>query len=243
MASRRRDGDIVIALYHRVGSTGSEIDLSSEAFERHLEYLSRREHVVSLDDALVDPLGGVVVTFDDGYADFYDNVLPLVVRYRVPVLLYLATGLVAHEGKDATRLTWTQLEEAVATGLVTIGSHTHNHVNLATVTSNADANEELIRSKAIIEDRLQRPCNHFSYPWAISSPTAERMVGQIYETAALHAWKTNRRGKIDPQRLGRVPILASDGDLFFKAKVRGGLDTEAVFYKAMKRGPWRDTHG
>jgi hypothetical protein len=29
--------------------------------------------------------------------------------------------------------------------------------------------------------------------------------------------------------------------MFFRAKVRGGLDGEAVFYRALKRGPWRET--
>ncbi|MGH2806369.1 MAG: polysaccharide deacetylase family protein [Actinomycetota bacterium] len=240
---RSRPGDVVILLYHRIGAGGSEIELSSEAFERHLEHLSTREHVVSLDDALDDERGGVVVTFDDGYADFYTHALPLLERYRIPAVLYLATSLVDPRGEDPERLTWGQLEEAVSTGLVTIGSHTHNHVNLATISSNAEATEEMISSKAIIEDRLQIECNHFAYPWAVSSPAAEHVARQIFTTAALLAWKTNRRGRIDPYRLGRVPILASDGDVFFRAKVRGGLDGEAVFYKALKRGPWREPNG
>jgi peptidoglycan/xylan/chitin deacetylase (PgdA/CDA1 family) len=163
------------------------------------------------------------------------------VQYRVPALLYLATGLVDRDGASEDRLTWGDLQEAVATGLVTVGSHTHNHVNLATISSNAEATEEMISSKAIIEDRLQTECRHFAYPWAVSSPAAEHVAKQTFDTAALLAWKTNRRDRIDPYRLGRVPILASDTDMFFRAKVRGGLDGEAVFYRALKRGPWRET--
>ena len=38
----------------------------------------------------------MVVTFDDGYRDFHDAALPLLVKHRVPAVLYLATGLVAN---------------------------------------------------------------------------------------------------------------------------------------------------
>ncbi len=92
----RRRGDVVVLLYHRVGEGDREIDLPKASFEQQLLTLVRHDRVRSLDDALSDREGGVVLTFDDGYRDFYSHVLPLLVRYRLPGLLYLATGLVAN---------------------------------------------------------------------------------------------------------------------------------------------------
>ena len=78
------------------------------------------EPVISIDDALEHrDGGGVVVSFDDGTRDFADHVLPLLVNHHVPAILYLATGLIADEG--GIGLFWSQVREAVATGLVTIG--------------------------------------------------------------------------------------------------------------------------
>jgi hypothetical protein len=94
------------------------------------------------------------------------------------------------------------------------------------------------RSKELIEDRLGTACRHFAYPWGVGSPAADVISRQLFETAAIDAWRTNRWGAIDPHRLGRTPVLRSDGTAFFRMKVRGWLDLERVVYRAMGRGPW-----
>jgi peptidoglycan/xylan/chitin deacetylase (PgdA/CDA1 family) len=243
--SARRPGDLVILLYHRLGAGKAEIDLPVAAFERQLAHLAERETVLPLDASLrTGSRGGVVVTFDDGYRDFHEHALPLLVRYGVPAVLYLTTGLVASArtlaAPAAERLTWSQLEEAVATGLVTVGAHTHRHADLSQA-SEETAREELRRSKELIEDKLGTRCRHFAYPWAVGSPAADRIVRSLFDTAARHAWRTNRRGRIDPYGLGRTPVLRSDGDMFFRAKSKGLLDGEAVVYRALGRGPWQRT--
>jgi peptidoglycan/xylan/chitin deacetylase (PgdA/CDA1 family) len=241
IVSRRRQGDVVILLYHRVGGGRGEIDLPAALFERQLATLAEHERVLSLDQAVAgDHGGGVVVSVDDGYRDFHDTVLPLLVRYRIPAVLYLATGLVAGEGAgdDPDALTWSQLAEAVATGLVEVGAHTHGHTDLSRVPERV-CRDEMTRSKELVEDRLGIACRHFAYPWAVGSPAADRVVRRLFDSAALHAWRTNRAGAIDPWRLGRTPVLASDGLAFFRAKLQGRLDGEALAYRLLGRGPWR----
>lgn len=235
LVSKRRAGDVVILLYHRLGDTPSEIELPVAAFERHLRSLAGGERPKTLDDALRS--GGVVVTFDDGTRDFHEHALPLLVRYRIPALLYLATGGV-DGGTSPDGLGWNHLAEAVASGFVTIGSHTHGHTDLSRATRE-EAEEDMRRSKDLIEQRLGVPCTHFAYPWGVGSPAADEAARDLFETAALDAWRTNRRGRIDPFRLGRVPILRSDGQVFFRAKAGGRLDAERIVYRMLGRGPWR----
>jgi peptidoglycan/xylan/chitin deacetylase (PgdA/CDA1 family) len=242
VVTRRRPGDVVILLYHRVAGLGGEIDTPPALFERQLADLAEHERVLTLDQALDgDAGGGVVVTVDDGYRDFSDTVVPLLHRYRVPALLYLVTGLVAGEGPgpdDPDALTWAQLAEAVATGLVAVGAHTHGHTDLSRASQRV-CRDEMTRSKELVEDRLGMACRHFAYPWAVASPTADRVARQLFDSAALDAWRSNRAGEIDPWRLGRTPVLASDGMAFFRAKVKGRLDGEALAYRLLGRGPWR----
>jgi peptidoglycan/xylan/chitin deacetylase (PgdA/CDA1 family) len=243
VTSRRRADDLVILIYHRIGVQAREIGLPSPVFEAQLSYLADRENVLTLDEAVgSESNGGVVVTFDDGASDFHEHALPLLMRYRIPAVLYLATGypegdrvstLPAGEG-----LTWSQLEDVVSSGLVTVGSHTHSHISLSSA-HERDAEDEMRRSKELIEDRLGAPCRHFAYPFAVSSEGADRAARRLFDTAAVDAWRTNRRGSTDPHRLGRTPILRSDGRMFFRAKVRGLLDHEASLYRALGRGPWR----
>ncbi|MGH2572277.1 MAG: polysaccharide deacetylase family protein [Actinomycetota bacterium] len=237
--ARRRVGDVVILLYHRVGVGGREIDVSVDALDRQLAFLREEDDVLSLDQVISNGArGGVVLTFDDGFSDFHEQVLPLLIRHRLPATLYLATGLVEEGPENGSAITWAQLREAVATGLVTVGSHTHGHVDLSGA-DEALAEEEMRRSKELIEDRLGLACRHFAYPWAVGSPAADRLSRRLFDSAALGAWQTNRAGRIDPHRLGRIPVLRSDGDLFFRAKVRGGLDAEGLAYRLLRRGPWR----
>lgn len=239
VASHARTGDLVMLLYHRVGVGAREIDLEVDTFDRHLAYLADRRAAVTLDEAL-DGGGGVVVTVDDGYRDFHAHVLPLLVTHGVPALLYLATGLVgdgSEDGDTDEALSWSQLSEAVSTGLVSVGSHTHGHVDLSRM-SEAAAEEEMRRSKELIEDRLGVACRHLAYPWGVASPGAERAARRRFRSAAL-GWATNRGENIDPYRLGRTPVLRSDGQIFFRAKVGGILDAEALAYRALRRGPWR----
>ena len=235
ITSRRHRGDVVILLYHRIGDTRSEIELPREAFGRHLERLAATRTATPLDEALARSEGGVVVTFDDGTVDFHERALPVIVQHRVPTLLYLATGGVSDQG-----LTWSHIADALSTGLVAIGSHTHSHADLASASYDV-ALDEMRRSKELIEDQLGVPCRHFAYPWGVASPDADRAARELFATAALDGWRTNRRDHIDPYRLGRVPVLRSDGQLFFRAKAAGRLDAERVVYRALGRGPWRRT--
>jgi hypothetical protein len=234
-AGKRADAAVVL-LYHKVGAGSREIDIPKVMFERQLRHIARHERLGRLEEVLT--YGGVAVTIDDGFIDFYNNVLPLIVESRVPVLLYLATGLVAPtEGAGSDALTWDQLADAISTGLVEVGAHTHSHANLGSA-GVAEADLEMRRSKELIEDRLGVACRHFAYPWSVASPQAEKVARDLFATTAL-SWETNRLGSIDLYRVGRTPVLRSDGAFFFKAKLAGRLDGEALVYKALRRGPWR----
>jgi peptidoglycan/xylan/chitin deacetylase (PgdA/CDA1 family) len=237
LATGARAGDLVVLLYHRIGVASGEIGLSISTFDRQLELLSAPGVVTTLDEAIGSGAAGVVITVDDGYRDFVDHAVPLLVRHRVPALLYLATGLVDGDG-DPERLSWGMLRDAVSTGYVTIGSHTHNHADLSRADERT-AEDEMRRSKDLIEHHLGVSCDHFAFPWAVGSPAARRSAERLFTSAALSAWRPNRHGQIDRYDIGRTPVLRSDGHLFFRAKVKGRLNAEALAYRALGRGPWR----
>jgi peptidoglycan/xylan/chitin deacetylase (PgdA/CDA1 family) len=238
LASSRDEADFVILLYHKIGTGSREIDLPLSLFRAQLRRLKSKLAVRPLDDVLAGPtLGGVVLSVDDGYRDFHDNVVPLLVELNMPAILYLATGLTRNCGLDTPGVGWGELNDAVSTGLVTVGSHTHTHADLSGATER-QADEEMRRSKEIIEDRLGIACRHFAYPWSVGSVAAERVARQLFDSAAI-AWGTNRWRSFDAHRLARVPVLRSDGLRFFDAKAKGWLDHEATLYRLIRRGPWR----
>ena len=243
---------IVVLIYHRVGAgTGGEVDLPVDVFDEQLAYLRSQGPVVSLDDALLALVGGppegpdpIVVTFDDGTADFVDHALPVLVRHQVPATLYAATAFIDEgrpfpdEGRPAS---WAGLREACSTGLVTVGSHTHRHVLLDRL-PDAEVADELDRSIDLIGDELGTAPRHFAYPKAVPpSPSRSVAVAARFASAALAGTHPNAYWTTDRQRLARTPIQASDthgyrGATWFERKVHGGLRAEDRLRVLLNRG-------
>jgi peptidoglycan/xylan/chitin deacetylase (PgdA/CDA1 family) len=243
---RRPRAGVVILCYHRVGAgSGLEIDLDEAVFDEQMAAVAETGRATTLADALdrlaaptPEPAPAVVVTFDDGTADFAETAVPVLARHRVPVTLYLATSFV--EGGDAPPpharpLSWTALADACATGLVDVGSHTHGHVLLDRV-SDADVCTELDRSIDLIGERLGcRPLD-FAYPKAVAgSPGAERAVRARFRSAALAGTRANVAGRCDPYRLARSPIQVSDGMTYFARKLAGGMALEDGVRRVINR--------
>ena len=241
---------VVVLIYHRVGGdSGLELDVSVRRFAEQMAWLAERGGVTTLDDALttlgdvnrprVDP---VVVTFDDGTQDFVDEAVPVLARYGIPATLYLSTAFV-ESGEPlpygAPPVSWAGLRDAVSTGLVTIGSHTHTHSLLDRLPPQELA-RELDEPSRLIERELEVTPRHFAYPKALApSPAAEAAVRARFLSAALAGTRPNPYGATDVYRLARSPIQASDGMRWFRAKAEGGMALEDDVRRVLNRVRYR----
>jgi peptidoglycan/xylan/chitin deacetylase (PgdA/CDA1 family) len=235
---RKAPPGVTVLIYHRVGGgTAGEVDVEVDAFRCQLAQLREHHSVLSLDagaELLATRSRGVrerhvVLTFDDGTADFCEHVVPALVEFDLPATLYVATHFVDTGDPfpwGAPPVSWAGLREAVSTGLVTIGSHTHTHALLDRVTP-SEAAAELDRSIELIGEHIGTTPAHFAYPKALpGSSVAEAEVRRRFTTAALARSRVNEPGRTDLHRLWRTPIQRSDGFEFFAAKAAGGLRLE-----------------
>jgi peptidoglycan/xylan/chitin deacetylase (PgdA/CDA1 family) len=235
----RRPG-VTILMYHRVGGgTPLEVDIPARRFVRQLAYLRRRFRIVSLDEVLALARPGarevreelLVLTFDDGYQEMYSVVFPLLRRYGVPAAMYLPTAYVEDQRPmdwghlaalpEALRprpLTWAQAREMLHSGLVTIGSHTHGHLDCSRAGA-AEIREEVERSNALLTERLGAPPRHFCYPFGRASAVARAVVARHYDTAVVQGFARIDRAAMDPFDLPRIPITQSDGYWLFRLKL------------------------
>jgi peptidoglycan/xylan/chitin deacetylase (PgdA/CDA1 family) len=247
----KRPGVTVLA-YHRVGATTAvSVDLPTAQLAEQLDWLVEHARTIDLDsaaDQLVSPgaAPAVVLTADDGTADWTETMLPLLVARGLPITWYVATRFVDEQRPfpDAGRpATWAALRDAVATGLVTIGSHTHSHAVMSRLDA-ATAAAELDRSIGLIQDHLGVECRHFAYPKALApSEAADTEVRRRFHTAALAGSRVNVPGRTDPGRLGRTPIQRADDLARFALKVAGSGRTEGWARERYDRRRHRDaTH-
>jgi peptidoglycan/xylan/chitin deacetylase (PgdA/CDA1 family) len=248
---RRVEQGVTILIYHRVGAgSGGEMDLDPAVFDQQLAWLQEHERVISLDRALDElsstPLGGpgpagVVLTFDDGTADWVDRVLPALERHGAPATFYVSTDFVERGVPfpgDGTPISWGGLREMADSPLVTIGSHTHRH-QLMDRLSASDIDDELDRSIELLGDRAGVEATHFCYPKAVAgSPAADSAVRARFRSATIGGTRPNHPGG-DPYRLWRSPIQRSDGPRWFRRKAQGGMRAEDDLRRSINRIRYR----
>ena len=247
---RRPPRGVVVLIYHRVGRRSAlDVDLAVAEFERQMEYLAASGRVISLDEALdrladSEPVESeaapIVITFDDGTADFAELAYPVLDRFGLASTLYVATDFIDRQvpfPNDGDPISWAALADVQSGGLVTIGSHTHTHALLDRLDPSAIATE-LDRADDLIEAHLGHRPRHFAYPKAVAGSTpADAAVRVRYRSAALAGTHANPYGQTDVHRLARTPIQHSDGTRFFMSKASGGMRMEDALRVTANR--WR----
>ncbi len=204
-------------------------------FEAQLDVLADHE-VLGLDAALDrltegDASPSVVLTFDDGFRDVYEHAWPRLRAAGLPFTLYLATGFIGGtmhwDGSTAKAagpaLNWSQLAEMAASGLMTLGAHTHDHVRPERLDI-----DQLERCDAVLENRLGVRPRHFTYPWGVRVPRMEGELRHRYRSTSTGELGRNQPG-CDLTALRRVPVRQTDPIEFFRAKLSGGLWPERTY--------------
>ncbi|TKB45561.1 polysaccharide deacetylase family protein [Thalassotalea mangrovi] len=168
----------VILVYHHVSEdTPVSTSLSPAQFTRHLTYL--RDHgftVIPLNE-LVDNLKAgkkiadktVVITFDDGYTDIYEQAHPILKEFDYPYTLFINPGKVAKQ--KSGYLTWAQLKVMSDDGVL-IANHGLHHDSLiktpAGMTNQswvAEKIKQLQESEQILKEKLGQSWKYFALPY------------------------------------------------------------------------------
>lgn len=230
-----------ILIYHQVeAGLGRQMEVTTDDFIWQLDWLAQNREVVSLDEALErwEEPGSenlVVLTIDDGYRDTFTIAFPLLKERGLPFTLYLTTGFVGIE----QHLTWDQIGQMVSTGLITVGAHTHGHLDLRHATA-GQIEEEFEASNSLIVEHTEMSPRHFAYPWGYWSSTADPVVRRHYETAVLGASSRRRPASsgFDRHCIHRYPVQRGDAR-WFKARLDGGLVLEENVRRRVRgyRGP------
>lgn len=252
-AVKKEKNKINILMYHRVNDgIRKEISVTASSFRWQMSYLNKKGFkVISMDEALEMLTRGdmkgkyIVLTFDDGYSDFYTNAYPVLEQFAFPSLVYLVPGFI-ETGKvfwwdrdvgESSLMNWTQICDLKNRGHVQFGSHTFSHPDL-NLLDDQSIEEELVLSKQVLQDKLHKEVRHFAYPRGIYAKSAEWVEKGIYDTGVLifDGMEITGSGKpVNPFQLKRMPVQRSDGKYLFVARLKGWLVLEEIGKKLFSK--------
>lgn len=125
---------IPILMYHGVSDQtwgAEELFVSPSDMEAQVKYLVENGYdLITFEDwyHLEDFDKPVMLTFDDGYLDNYEELYPILREYNAKATIFVITTSV---DRDPKTMTSAQAKEMMDSGLVSIQSHTFNHPHLS----------------------------------------------------------------------------------------------------------------
>ena len=240
---------IPVFMYHHVNPhKGDMVTVTPGVFDAQMKFLSETGYRTLSADELVEFAGGnlaikgkaVAVTFDDGYLDNYVHAFPILKKYGIKAILFLAADWVekssrvmnkweisipSHkEGKDLMSggrfhkvvMNWDMIREMQDSKLVEFYSHTMTHRRCAELTEE-ELKRELKDSKTILEERLNRPCPYICWPKGSYNESSVRIAKESGYKALFTTERDIVQHGSDMFHLGR--IVVKDDLKWFKRKL------------------------
>jgi len=224
-------------------------------------FISAHDVLEILNRAKTPPRGAVWLSFDDGCKELLANVLPLVRREKIPITLFIPTGIVEgaglfpwlhHErsvrpdGASAPvncvrdSLTVAELKHVASYPEATIGSHTVTH-SLTTSLGEEQVRVELLECKRSIESWIRAGVKYFSYPEGRSDGRERQFLAEFDYRLAVTTENAFVTRETDPYL---VPRFSVADEIFFPEAICNmvGVWRPVIdpLIHVMQR--WRDSH-
>ncbi|MBS1788236.1 MAG: polysaccharide deacetylase family protein [Acidobacteria bacterium] len=189
---------LAILTYHSIDGSGSVVSVPPRTFTEQMATLAEWGYRgISLTEAVRYrqangswPQRCVVLTFDDGFANFYESAMPALMRRNFSATVFLISGHVEKindwdtpPARLGTRqmLSWRQVRELSEQG-IEIGAHTRKHPDLRRLPE-SQLEEEIAGSCAEISDHIGQAVESFAYPYGYSNHQVEDVVRRTVRAA------------------------------------------------------------
>lgn len=207
---------VPILMYHYISDNPDPKDVQRDSlatspfvFDNQLRYLKENGyHTISLDTLYAAlkkqvtlPNKSIILTFDDGYIDFFINAYPILQKYNFQATVFIPTGLM----DQGYYLQWDQIKQMQDSGLISFQAHTVNHAQL-TILPTSSALWEMTESKKVLQEKLGIPVNFMAYPYGSANSTVIELSKQAGFVGAVGTWRGDIQSEGTIYNLPRIRI-------------------------------------
>lgn len=212
-----------IAMYHSVvehANPDNRLEVSKYNLERQMRFLKKNKYNVIPLESLAKlikegrkiPPKTICITFDDGYKNNYINAFPILKKYNLPATMFIIVNEVGRPQQD--RLSWEEIKEMQASGIITIGSHCLGPEPLTNIQSHQQIKKEIFDSKRLLEEMLKKRVNLFSYPEGRFNDEIRDLVIKAGYLGAVVTSPGKKFRNDDEFALKRLRISSTSNNLF-----------------------------
>lgn len=173
--SQAQDNAVILVYHHVSQDTPKSTSVSPKIFEQHMQYLADNHTVLPLKTVIETlqkkqplPDKTVVITFDDGYKNIFENAHPILKKFGFAYTIFVNPVLI---GKAKYQLNWHQIEQ-MQTEQVTFANHGNTHIHSLEKQPQETQQAWLIRvtrnvtdAENILMEKLGYSLKYFAYPY------------------------------------------------------------------------------
>ena len=238
-----------ILMYHHIThlqpnatATWRTLTVTPEAFEAQVKWLADHgyhsinfsELVAYFRDGVPLPEKPIILTFDDGWTDDYAIVYPILRKHCMVGTFFPPVAWV-NRSNGSKVMTWPMIEE-MSQGGMEFGSHTINHYLLNEQMAQR-ITEELVGSKAALEQHVVLPVVALAYPGGGHNPLVVSLVPKAGYDAAVGVTAGVEQARSDLFHLHRITIPYSDDLKAFERRITAKVVPGAPVPPASAKSP------
>lgn len=220
------EDDVPVLNYHQINDRDhNALTVSSSEFAAQMQYLATegyhtitpQELADSLENNTALPEKPIVITFDDGYLDNYQNAYPVLKEHNMKATIFLISDYVS---TYPNYLTWSQIDEMQQSGLIDFESHTLSHIELPKASSEKEIEHQLKGARQALEWHLKKPVHFIAYPCGSYNDEVQELTQETgYRAAFTVKYGLDKPG-MDMYALNRVPIFGGNSHTLLRFKLR-----------------------
>jgi peptidoglycan/xylan/chitin deacetylase (PgdA/CDA1 family) len=229
-------GDAIdILTYHSISDGPGPICIAPETFRQQMDAMAACGYRgAALCEVVAWLRGGdrlpgksLVLTFDDGYSDFADVVLPELRARGWTATVFVPAGKLggtadwdARRGRPARRLLSTSMVKELAGLGVEVAAHGISHTDLTTLAPD-EVRKEIGGAQRHLEDCIGRRVTSFAAPYGRTNPAVQAEIRQHYQ-AAVGTTLAQARPTSDLYDLPRIEMWYFRHPGFWRSHLMGG---------------------